>query len=252
MSVKPLMSKARIVPAALAAFLLVLFAPALAQTGNLTVEKTIAEVFGDQPPGGDIPVTDFAFEIYVPADYDESVPAGLLVFISPAISGKAPPRLNRVFDEKNLIWISVNASGNKHETGKRIIEAIASLHFASSVYAIDPTRLYLSGFSGGGRVASIVAQYYPDYFNGFIYFAGVDPWRGARPDNIEAMKHSRYVFLTGGRDFNRTETRRAYREYERAGFEKIKLMDIRGLGHRMPEADDLGKAIDFLDAGAGD
>jgi poly(3-hydroxybutyrate) depolymerase len=55
------------------------------------------------------------------------------------------------------------------------------------------------------------------------------------------------VFITGSKDFNRRDTRRVFRKYEKAGVVQIKLMVIKGMGHRNPDADDYASAIAYLD-----
>jgi hypothetical protein len=62
-----------------------------------------------------------------------------------------------------------------------------------------------------------------------------------------AFQPSGYVFLTGSEDFNLRDTKKVFRRYEKAGVPHIKLMVIPHMGHRNPTADDLGKAIAWLD-----
>ena len=41
---------------------------------------------------------------------------------------------------------------------------------------------------------------------------------------------------------------RVYRNYRQAGVSEAMLMDLPHFGHQFPNAEQLGKAIDFLDA----
>lgn len=222
-----------------------------ARTGAYKDEVTLEELFGDQ--FGDVikdalpPDYDISFQLYAPPDYDPARPAGVLTYVSPTRSGKPPQAWTDVFSEHNLIWVSVNGSGNRQQAYKRIIEALSSLKYVADRYNIDPDRRYLSGFSGGGRISSILAGYYPEYFTGVIYMAGVNSLKDIPQPELETMKKTRFVFMTGSRDFNRAETKQIYQEYERAGFERIKLIDDLGRGHSAPSAARLEEAIIFLD-----
>ena len=48
-------------------------------------------------------------------------------------------------------------------------------------YAVDPQRVFVSGFSGGARVAMRLALAYPDLFRGALMDAGSDPIGDAIP-----------------------------------------------------------------------
>lgn len=188
------------------------------------------------------------WELYVPEAYDPASPPGLLVFISPIDSGRMPGRYKPVMDDRNLIWIGANHSGNRVRVARRISLALLATALADRHYRIDPERVYVSGFSGGGRTASAVAPEYAQIFKGAIYICGVNFWNARKPKMLDRARDNRYVFLTGSEDFNRSETRRVHRAYRRADIDDVLLLEVPGMDHRMPPADDLATAIDFLDA----
>lgn len=187
------------------------------------------------------------WEMYVPENYDADKPAGLIVYISPSDSGQIPNRWKSILDERNLIWISANQSGNSVDGGKRITYAVLAPALASKTYRIDRSRVYVSGLSGGGRVASIVAPEYAHVFKGAIFNCGVNFWGKREPSRLSDVQSNRYVFVTGNEDFNRRETKNVYNSYKKAGVANVKLMDIPGMGHENPSGANLGKAIAFLD-----
>ncbi len=249
----------------LAAFIFCCSAPALALqdeptsttqneivTGHINETMTLEEVFGDDIADDVLamatPGYKIEFQAYIPPSYSADNPPGIMVFVSPARRA-GPPRIwIDVLEQKNLIWVGVNKSGNAQDTAERIIEALASLKFATDRYNVDPRRVYLSGFSGGGRITSIMARFYAATFNGYIYFAGVNSWGPELPEQLELMKRNRFVFLTGSHDFNRVETKQVHREYLEEGFERTKLMVINGMRHQLPKAPGFEEAIDFLDS----
>jgi predicted esterase len=230
--------------------LLVPFGASAQRTGAFTDIHSIESVFGESARSDDgaAPAQDISFEIYVPRRYDPSDPPGLLVFISPVVRAKAPERLNGVFDEHNLIWISVNDSGENREDIQRMLEAYGGLAYVLDRYKIDHRRRYLSGFSGGARVASVFARDYPQFFNGYAFFSGGESWRDEDGGKERALERSRFVFVAGAQDRKLDETRNAFESFKKAGADNIVLMEIERHGHRLPPAHEFGEAIDFLDS----
>jgi dienelactone hydrolase len=219
--------------------------------GEYRSTATVAELVGEETARyfASVIASDVQIEwdIYVPEGYDPEVPAGLVVYISPGDSGDIPNRWKSVLDERNLIWIAANQSGNSVDGGLRITYAVLAPTLASKTYRIDKSRVYVSGLSGGGRVASIVAPEYAHVFKGAVYNCGVNFWGKREPKRLSQIQANRYVFVTGNDDFNRRETKDAYSSYKKAGVAGVKLLDIPGMGHENPNGANFGKAIDFLD-----
>ena len=219
--------------------------------GEVSLAATASELLGEEATvvfGRSLEPNDVnEWALYVPESYDPGSPAGLLVFISPTDSGRMPGRYRQVMDDNNLIWIGAHHSGNRVRFARRISLALLATAIADSNYRIDPSRVYVSGFSGGGRTASALAPEYAQLFTGAIYICGVNFWKGQEPERLDQVRDNRYVFLTGSKDFNRSETRRVHRAYRRANVENVMLLEVAGMDHRMPPPEDLAEAIAFLD-----
>ena len=219
--------------------------------GEVSLAATASEILGEEATalfGSSLDPDEVnEWAMYVPQSYDPESPAGLLVFISPTDSGRMPGRYRQVLDDHNLIWIGANHSGNRVRVARRISLALLATAMADNNYRIDPSRVYVSGFSGGGRTASAIAPEYAQLFTGAIYICGVNFWDGRKPKQLDRVRDNRYVFLTGSEDFNRSETRRVHRAYRRADVENVMLLEVAGMDHRMPPPEDLEKAIAFLD-----
>jgi predicted peptidase len=224
---------------------------ATARTGEFSTRATVLELLGESIAQRYEPILPvdkpIDWQVYVPENYDPQKPVGLLVYISPSNSGRIPDDWKALMAQYNLIWIAADNSGNNRAVLHRITYALLANALIERDYRVDVNRRYLSGFSGGGRVASMVAVQYPDLFNGAIYNCGVNFWGDNTPDSIERVKRNRYVFITGAKDFNKSDTRRVFHQYENAGLEQIKLMVIPFMGHRNPGSRDFGKAIAWLD-----
>ncbi|RMF13485.1 MAG: hypothetical protein D6758_13090, partial [Gammaproteobacteria bacterium] len=83
--------------------------------------------------------------------------AGLLVYIPATPAGAVPDRWKRVLAEKNLIWVGANRSGNTVHVQRRALFALMGVRVIESRIAVDTNRIYLTGLSGGGKMASMVA-----------------------------------------------------------------------------------------------
>jgi dienelactone hydrolase len=221
------------------------------ELGEFSVSATLPELVGAESASrfegvvaADEPIE---WQVYVPESYDPEVPAGMLVFISPTDSGRIPEGYKDVMDAHNLIWIGANQSGNRIRVARRVTYAMFAPAAVARDYQVDASRVYVSGFSGGGRVASMVAPEYPHVFKGAIFICGVNFWGSRKPAELETVQANRYVFLTGRKDFNRSETRTVHRSYRKAGAKNVLLMEISGMDHRMPPVPKLVEAIEFLD-----
>lgn len=187
------------------------------------------------------------WRMFVPESYDPSRPAGLMVYISPTPSGGISSAWRPVIEEANVIWIGANSAGNRRPTIQRILLAALAPHIASEKHEIDPDRIYLSGFSGGGKAAGIASVHLADTFKGAIFICGAELWEDVQPEHFAAAAANRYVFLTGSRDFNRTLTKTVYREFKRGGVANSSLMVIRGMAHDLPDAERFREALRYLD-----
>ena len=142
--------------------------------------------------------------------------------------------------------------------------ALDAVHNIKKKYDIDPNRVYVSGISGGGRVASVLAIHYPDLFGGGIFVVGVEYWEAIvatgkpgqfwkpmpRPQSkylAMAKERGRYVLLTGDNDSNRRQTRDYYENGYRKKLRHVLYIQVPGMGHEMPPAEWYEKAIVFLD-----
>lgn len=201
--------------------------------------ESVAEVIGTDEK--------ITWKMYVPETYDAGKPAGLMVYISPTTRGTLPRGWRSAMDDENLIWISANRSGNNIHTAKRMLYAVLGPQIAARNYVIDGARIYLSGFSGGGKVASMVAIDFANLFKGAIYIGGAEFWQPDPPVQFERVLENRYVFLSGQQDFNLGLTREIHRKYQEAGLSNIELMIVPGLPHSAPGTRDFRAAINFLD-----
>jgi predicted esterase len=177
-----------------------------------------------------------------------SATSGVLVFVKPIDSGELPEAWEAELDRQNLIWVAADDFGNEHPRAQRILAAIAGLKLIESTEALDAKRKYVGGMSGGGRIASQIITRFPGRFSGALYIVGADFWTKSEEPLRPRIAANRYVFVTGTHDFNRRDMRRVFSKYQAAGVTQALLMDLPAFAHEYPNAEQLGQAIDFLDA----
>ena len=208
------------------------------------------------------------FQIIVPAAYKHSEKWGVFVWISPGDAPGIPADWEPVLAARKLIFVGAFKSGNPRNVFDRFRLALAANAGMRERFNVDARRVYVSGFSGGGRVASMLGVAYADMFSGAMPFMGVNFYEdipagdGKRtlgasfiPDAevlAIAKKACRYVLVTGEKDFNRAGTKSAYEDgYRKEGFANVRYLEAPGVGHNLPAATWLEQGLAFLDEGKG-
>jgi hypothetical protein len=212
---------------------------------------------------GPLALPSESFELLRPDAFTVDGSWGLFVWISPNESPRIPPSWEQVLAHHKLLCIGANNAGNKRDILDRIRLAVCANIEMRERFNIDPNRIYVAGFSGGGRVASMLGVAYADLFSGVIPIMGVNfytdlpsadgkklfpPQFIPDPEILEIAKRSTaFVLVTGEKDFNRAETRIVSElGFKKEGFNACNFMEIPGVGHVMPEAQWLEQALELL------
>lgn len=212
-------------------------------------------------------IQDESFEVVIPESYSFDTPHGLIVAISPGDSGNVPwNKLPDLLAKYKLIWICANRSGNEHDVyTRRIPLALDAYANMTKQYNINEKRVYLSGISGGGRVASMIAFHYSDLFAGGVFMIGANYWdtlevpgkkgyffkatfmKPHLSDLLRARNNGRYVFITGDFDANREEMHAYYEKGYKVLLKKTQYIQVPGMGHETPPLEEYERALQFLD-----
>jgi dienelactone hydrolase len=212
-------------------------------------------------------VEDEKFQVVVPATYSKEKPAGLVVWISPIPTGSVPGEWHEALAGRNLIGIGADNSGNDRGTAFRVAMALDAVHNMSKRYAIDPKRIYVTGFSGGAKVASRLGFVYPEVFAGGIYQGGIGFYRGVQ-DPADAKKEfpasfakaegallkkikteSRHVIVAGETDFNRSACKATFELMTKTeGFTRSTYIEMPKQPHVWADEKTWAQALDALDA----
>lgn len=205
------------------------------------------------------------FEALLPATYRKEKAHGLFIWIHSGDSPAIPKDWEALLEKHDLVFIGANQSGNRRNLFDRLRLAIDANHNARQHLNIDGRRVYVSGFSGGSRVASMLGVAWGEMFSGTICCMGVNFYTDVpAPDGkvyglsylpdeqlLPLVKERcRFSLVTGERDFNLANTRGALENgFKKEGFRHVQFLEIPGHGHSPPPADWLEKAIRFLDEG---
>lgn len=217
--------------------------------------------------------SDESLELMVPDAYRAPHRAddgwGAIVWVSPTPRGfpPGPPKdeLLELLARHRLIWVGANGSGNQRGIADRLGLALDAAHAVASLYDLDPGRIVVAGYSGGGRIASMLANLWPDIFAGGLFVRGADfyrplpipdrpglQWPGAFPEPPRSLRGTleddrRFVVLTGEHDFNRVQSREVAEAYQDDGYSHVTYLEIPGATHYTPlGADDLDRALAAL------
>lgn len=207
-----------------------------------------------------------SYDVFVPPSYASRVDGetwGLFVWIAPMERGGFRQQaIEELLAERRLIWVGANGAGNPRSYWQRVALALHAVENASALWDIDPDRVFVGGYSGGGRVSSMAAWLWPEVFRGAVFWMGVDhfepvavpyapgklfPAAFPKPNRAKrrlVSERSRFAFVTGDRDFNRSSTRAVFRAVEELGFEGHTYLQIPDADHYFGvRADWLEKAL---------
>ena len=204
------------------------------------------------------------FDLIVPRDYTHDKSYGLFIWISPGSTPALPASWLPVLAQKKLIFVGAANSGNRRNIFDRMRMAIDVNHHIRSTFNIDPNRVHLSGFSGGGRVASMLGVCYADMFPRTIPFMGVNYYKqvpGEKdrvfnpsyiPDEqvlLIAQRNCRYVLVTGEKDFNRINTKSIFEHgFKQDGFRFVRYVEVPKLAHKLPSAEQFAKILGLIES----
>ncbi len=140
-----------------------------------------------------------SFALYFPKNYSASSTYPVVYFFDSHGSGRFPlDKYSALADEFNFILIGSNDSKNGMQPEALMNIANNLMQDAEKRFSIDSSRKYLAGFSGGARVAGLVAMQTPG-------IAGVIACSAAINSKSENNIPFALVGIAGKEDFNMTE-----------------------------------------------
>lgn len=192
--------------------------------------------------------TDQRFQMYVPTAYSKDRLWPLIINISPGDAPRAWNQWKKVCTEERYLFCSAYGAGNRCPVGKRTRIVLDMFDQMRREYLIDPQRTYLTGFSGGGRMACTIAFALPEYFGGLIPVCGTNPLNSLDYLRQHVRDRLSVALVTGEKDFNRAENEKYMYPLLKEMDTRTKLWVVKELGHSIPKAPILLEVVNWLEA----
>ena len=184
------------------------------------------ETFGLRGGGFEVQdVREERFEIFVPDTYSTNGLWGALISISPGSQPRLPVGWAAELASQRVLFVAPCHAGNERDSGERCRLALDAVYSISKRYRIDRRRLFVGGFSGGGRIASALGvasrTSSPERFACVVSISikmfpparAGNTWRVTARERVTSSKRANAgLSITGERDMNRDNTQRV-REY---------------------------------------
>jgi hypothetical protein len=224
--------------------------PLMWQRGQQMLAAT-GRALHEQP----IDLTKERFAVYVPGGAPPKDGYGLLVFIPPSLEAAPPPTWGPPLDRHGLIFVSAANSGNEANVlERRLPLALLAYENMRARYPLNPSRVYVGGFSGGSRAAERTALAYPDVFRGALLNAGSDPIGGEAgiylppAELFRKFQETKLAYVTGDDDHLNLDSDQISRASMRGWCVfNIEIRNARKLGHEPLDASSLNRALDALE-----
>jgi hypothetical protein len=207
-------------------------------------------------------ITNEFFRVVIPGTYSTNGSWGLLVWVSPNDDPVIPQDWKEELKNRELLFVSARSSGNRRHPLDRFRLALDATCNLCRRYRVDRKRIYVGGFSGGARMASMLGVAYADIFTGTLCVCGVNFYTDVAvaggkyypatfvPDPgvlLLGKRNGRFVLLTGEYDENRENTKTLWVSgFKREGFRNVLYLEVPGMSHAMPDVKVLRQTLDYL------
>jgi len=181
------------------------------------------------------------YSLYLPNKFDKEVPSAVVFIFDPGAKGKRGIKPFIKASEKYglILACSNNSKNGSYDKNFKLFNNLSSDVF--SKFKINKNEMYLSGFSGGSRLASAIASI-TNEFSGVIACGAGFP--GIPELNPSIKNKYNYVALCGNLDFNYQEMISNKLLLDKLNFNHtlITYSDK----HTWPNQDQILKAFDWL------
>lgn len=152
-----------------------------------------------------------SYSLYLPSYYNPEINYPIIIAFDPQAKGSKPVKLfSKIAEKYGYIVIGSNNIKNKLKDVNTAINILFEEIFDK--YSIDSKRVYTAGFSGGARIASLIAVY-KGGIRGIISCSA-----GLSTISKEISNRFEFVGMVGNKDFNYLEMKKLYNELEKTNF----------------------------------
>lgn len=237
------------------------------QPAPYTTGEEIGHRFGFAVVPPDYDLSQEHFRIEIPSAQETNRVRGLFVWISPGDDGSFPPIWQEELVKHNLILLAPLQTGDQRHPIDRLRVALDGTCNVCRKYRIDRRRIYVAGYAGGARMASMLGIACGDIFTGTLCICGVNFHLNVPVDGIQyypgsfypnpeivqsARTRGRFVLITGEGDPESDKIKAvADLGFRCDRFKNVTLLQVPGIGQTTPEAATLDHALALLEAGPG-
>ncbi len=188
------------------------------------------------------------YQLFVPKNYQAKQAWPLVLFISAGEQPAGWPSWQKLCEREGIFFASPFGAGNNTAAGPRTRIILDVLDDVRRLYRIDSDRTYVTGFSGGGRMACSVGFALPECFGGVIPLCGTNPI--SEPTYLRHRIQDRLsvAFVTGEKDFNRKENEVYMGPWFLDLGIRAKVWVVPKAGHIIPSADVHQEIYTWLEA----
>ncbi len=203
------------------------------------------------PPAwlGDYDPTKQTYDLFVPTRRNPKAPMPVLLFLSPGKDGGGWKAFEKLAQAEGVLIASPRGAGNDCPSRRRVRVVLDVLDDLRRDYPVDPDQTFITGFSGGGRIACAIGFGLPELFAGVMPICAGADLRAESWLRQRAVDRLSVALLTGEKDFNRGEVERLRGPYLADVGVRSKVWTQTGLGHAIPNDKTLREAFRWLQAG---
>lgn len=187
---------------------------------------------------------DFSYSLFLPENYSAQNKYPLILFFDPHAAGHIPIEQYAALANK-FGYVLAGSNDSKNGMNPAVYQQVyrATKNHLTKRFNIDGKRIYLAGFSGGGRVASGIAL-------GDASIAGViSNSAGFDPSAYTPREGFVFIGIAGNEDFNLLEQRRTEKNLEPYKGVFHQLIEFDGKHEWAPE-EEMENAFIFLECSA--
>lgn len=189
------------------------------------------------------------YELFVPPRKDMKQPLPAILFISASAEPIGWKYFEPICKQMGMVFIGVRGAGNEILIPKRARIVLDAFDDVRRQIPLDPDRTYVSGLSGGGRMACGIGFALPEYFGGIIPVVAGGELRDESWLRHRASDRLSVAPITGQTDFNRGEVERWRAPFWKGIGIRTKVWVVPNMGHTMPSATVLAEVWQWVEEG---
>jgi hypothetical protein len=191
------------------------------------------------------------YELFLPPTWKDALkkPLPAILFISAGDEPSGWKSYEGPCTQLGFVFIGVRGAGNSVPVPKRMRIVLDAFDDVRQQLPLDPDRTYISGVSGGGRIACGIGFALPEYFGGLLPFVASGDLRNEPWLRHRAIDRLSAALVTGQTDFNRGEVEKWRGPMWKEIGIRTRVWVVPNMGHTNPPSATILEAIKWLEEG---